>query len=159
MRAEKLSSWAGPVVLVAAVALFVDLFLDWRVASVTTPAVDVTAGDPGWARWGIVAGVLLIAVIVRELRLLARPAETIQAIAVPTVLALAAAGFAAVAFFTGSANVEVGGVVAVSTEEIRWPAYVGLVLAAVIAAVAIVRYVAEARAHPAPPRTTAHGAV
>ena len=86
-------------------------------------------------------------------------AEQLLDVAIATALAFGAAGFAAVGFFTGSASVEVaGGVVGISTDEIQWAAYAGLALAVLLAAEALVRYLAAARAHPAAPRRTAHRA-
>lgn len=158
MNAEKLFAVARPLVLLSAFVLFVDLFLDWRTVSVTTPAVTVKSGSSGLAGWGIVAGVLLLALIVWELRLLARGSEAPRDAVISTALALGAAGFAVISFFTGSASVDVSGVVGVSTEQLQWAAYLGLVLAGVLAAAALVRYAAEARSHPAAPRTTLHGA-
>jgi hypothetical protein len=158
MNVEKLFAVARPLVLSAAFVLFVDLFLDWRAAFVTTPEVTVSAGRSGLAGWGIVAGVLLAALIVWELRLRVRGSEELRDAATATVLALGAAGFAVVSFFTGSANVDVGGVVVVNTEELEWAAYLGLALAGVLAVAALVRYAAEARLHPTASRHSLHGA-
>lgn len=158
MNAEKLLAVARPLVLLSAFALFVDLFLDWRKVSVTTPAVTVASGESGLAGWGIVAGVLLLALVVWELRLRARGSETLRDAAISTGLALGAAGFAVISFFTGSASVDVSGVVGVSTEELQWAAYLGLVLAGVLAVAALARYAAESRSHSAAPRTSLHGA-
>jgi hypothetical protein len=120
--------------VVTAIALFADLFLHWRDASVRTPEVAIDAGASAWSGWGAVAGVLLIAYLVLELAT-RRPLAT-------TVVALLASAFTVVEFFTGEAYVDVGAV-SVSKGSELWPAYLGLVLAFVIAAGAVVRLVTQ----------------
>jgi hypothetical protein len=160
MSLDRLSAIVQPLIPLTALVLLVDLFLDWRVASVSTPTLELSSGTSGLAGWGIVAGVLLVATLLWEQRLLGRGFEPgLQEIAIATALALGAAGFTVVAFFTGEASVSVAGVVHVSVEEVQWAAYAGLALAGLLAVLAVVRYVDEAEAHATPRRTTAHGAV
>jgi hypothetical protein len=135
---ERLDVLVRPLMLATGLALFAVLFLEWRDASIETATVDVHAGTSGWAGWGIVAGALLVTYVVLEL-------ATARPVLVPST-ALLAAAFTGVAFFTGSAQVSVAGVVAVDTEARLWPAYVGLSLAVLLGAGGIVRLVAAARA-------------
>jgi hypothetical protein len=120
--------------VVTAFVLFADLLLEWREASVRTPGVAVDAGTSAWSGWGAVAGVLLVAFLVLEL-----PSR--KPVAAAT-LALLAGAFTFVEFFTGEAHVDVEGVVSVGTGDALWPAYLGLVLAVVLAAGAAVRLAA-----------------
>lgn len=137
MKLSDLAWGARPTAIASALALFVVLFLDWREVSVQTPAVSVDAGTSAWAGWGAVAGVLLVAYLVAELRFATSPL-------VP-VAALLAAGFTVVEFFTGSASTSVAGVVAVDVGAELWPAYVGLALAIMLAAATAVRWLAATR--------------
>lgn len=160
MAFEKTAALVRSLLMLVALALLVVLFLDWRVASVSTPAVEVSSGSPGIAGWGLLAAALLVVFIARELWLLGRTGEPgLQQVAVSAALALGAAGVTWFGFVTGDAGVDVAGGVAVQVEDVQPAAYAGLTLAIVLAVFAIVRYVAEARAHPAPPRTTAHPSV
>jgi hypothetical protein len=109
--------------LVLALALLAVLLLDWRHASIQTPAAHVEAGTSGISGWGIVAALALVALLVAGLRS-ARPSTLLG-------LALAAAAFVVVAFFTGSATVEADGVF-VDTSTREWPAWAGLALAATL---------------------------
>ncbi|HET9508995.1 MAG TPA: hypothetical protein VFO81_13695 [Gaiellaceae bacterium] len=160
MALEKTAALVRSLLMLVALTLLVVLCMDWRVASVSTPAVDVSAGSSGIAGWGLLAAVLLVVFIARELWLLGRKDEPgLQQVAISAALALGAAGFTWVGFVTGDASVDVAGVVAVQVEDVEPAAYAGLTLAIVLAVLAVVRYVAEARAHPTPPRTTAHPSV
>jgi hypothetical protein len=160
MTPERLPAVVRPVFGVLAGALFLDLFLDWRVASVSTPALDLRTGASGWAGWGAVAGILLLALIAWEVRLLLRDTDPVlPEVALSTALACGAAAFAVLGFFTGTARVDVGGVLAVDTGSATWAAYAGLVLGGLLAVAAVVRYVVEPGAHRARPRVTAHGSV
>jgi hypothetical protein len=118
---------ARTTLLLLSVALLADLLLDWRRASIETPAVDLEAGASGINGWGALAAVLVVALLVARLRD-ARPTTIL-------VLAAGAAAFTIVEFFTGSATVETGAV-AVDTSTRLWPAYLGLALAAAVLAAA-----------------------
>ena len=139
-----------PVLLVSAVALFVDLFLGWHGVTVRVPGISVDAAASGWSGWGAVAGVLLVVLVLVEL-LTARPL-------LAAFLAVLAAGFAVVEALTGSADVSVAGVVRVGTQELLWPAYLGVVLAVVLGAAGVVRLVQSAGALAGPPRGSPHAA-
>lgn len=149
MKLSRITAHAGPLVYLSAGALLADLFFDWRRVSVDVPAtVAVDAGEAAVAGWGAVAAVALIALLSAELM---RPRPDIS-----MGLALLAAAFVAVEFFTGSANVDVAGVLSVDTAERAWPAYVGLVLAAGLVAATALRLLESRRAH-APRARASHG--
>lgn len=112
-------------------ALLVDLFLDWRRASVETPAVLVDAGSAAIGGWGALAAVALV-VLLGAVLADARAGMLAG-------LAATAAGFVVIEFFTGAAQVDVAGAVSVDTTQRLWPAYVGLVLAGGLVAVATFR--------------------
>jgi hypothetical protein len=126
---ESLLRLARPIAIVLAAALLVDLFLTWWDASIEVGPVAVDAGASGWGGWGAIAGALAVALLVWEVawtvtdRLEARIVELVGGI-----LSVAAGGLAVVAFFTGSANVNVANVVSVVVDERQWAAYVGLTL-------------------------------
>jgi hypothetical protein len=119
---------ARPVTLVIALALLVVLLLDWRHVSIETPAAHVEAGTSGISGWGIVAAISLVALLLAGLRK-ARPTTLL-------ILALTAAAFVVVAFFTGSATVEAGGI-SVDTSTREWPAWAGLTLGATLVVSAV----------------------
>jgi hypothetical protein len=134
--------WAPYALALIATLLFVDLFLDWHRASVSvTGVVDIDAGVSAWSGWGAIAGLLLIALLLWEWwRVVARRAvQRVSTELVSLMLALGAAGFTAVEFFTGAAEVQSGTAVMVGVYGRQWPAYVGLVLAVLLALAAVVR--------------------
>jgi hypothetical protein len=132
----KLTAHARPIVVIAALALLVDLCLTWREAPVKTQWLDDSGGTSGLAGWGAVAGALL------ALFLIAQFATTRRARVISGALAVAAAAFTFAGFFTGSAKpASAHGVLIVSTEAILWPAYLGLALAAVLVAAVVSRVV------------------
>jgi hypothetical protein len=138
MTLFRVAEGARAVLVVTAFALFADLFLEWRDVSVRTSGVAVDAGTSAWSGWGALAGVLLIAFLVLELAR-RRPVTA-------GVLALLASAFTIVEFFTGEADVDVTGVVSVSTDERLWPAYLGVALAVVLASGAAIRLAAHIQA-------------
>jgi hypothetical protein len=147
MTLSRLSALVRPALVVAAVALLADLLLDWREASIRTPAVAVDGGTWGLSGWGAVAAVLLLVYVIVE-------ARSRRPVAAP-VLALLGGAFAVVEFFTGDASVVVEGAASVDTDRL-WPAYLGLVLALAVVVGAAIR-LADAlqtpgltRAHPTP---------
>jgi hypothetical protein len=130
-------TWAPYLVGVIGSLLFIDLFLGWHRAGVTVSGiVDVHSDSSAWAGWGALAGVLLIVLLFWEgLRLRgAVIAQDISGSVVSLTLALAVAGFTAIEFFSGTAGVQAGSLVAVGVHGRQWPAYVGLVLAGLLAA-------------------------
>lgn len=146
----RIGAYVRPVLLVSAVALFVDLFLDWHDVNVRMPGIAVDAATSAWGGWGALAGVLLIAFLLVEL-LTTRPLTA-------AVLAVLAAGFAVVEFFGGPTGVSIAGVVTVGTEELLWPAYAGLVLALVLGVAGLVRLVEAAGTLERPARGHPHAA-
>jgi hypothetical protein len=63
---------ARPLIVTAGIALFVDLFLDWREVSVRAGGFDLHVGSSAWSSgWGIAAGVAVMALVIAELPLLA----------------------------------------------------------------------------------------
>jgi hypothetical protein len=123
-------TWAAYVVVGGAFLLVLDLFLHWQKASVGVGSVvSIHTASSAWAGWGFVVGILAIAVI--SATLTRRVAWTLG-------LAMAMLVATALAAFTGEANVSTQGVgVAVQTTTL-WPAWVGLGLAAVTTAAALV---------------------
>jgi membrane associated rhomboid family serine protease len=143
----KLTAHARPIVVLAALALLVDLFFTWREAPVKTEWLNDNGGATALGGWGAIAAALL------ALFLMGQFATTRRARVISGVLAVAAAGFTFAEFFTGSANpASAIGVVTVSTEATLWPAYLGLVLAVVLVAAAVSRVVQPPPArYPLPP--------
>jgi hypothetical protein len=143
-------NWAPYALAVIGALLFVDLFLDWHRASVSvTGVVDLEAGSSGWAGWGALAGVLLIALLLWEgSRLVgADLAQRASAAIVSLMLALGATAFTAVEFFSGTADVQAGSLVAVGVHGRQWPAYAGLVLAALLVVAAVAQLGRPAERH------------
>jgi hypothetical protein len=142
---ERLLRLARPIAIVLAAALLVDLFLTWRDASIVAGPVDVDAGASGWGGWGAIAGVFIVVLLVWEVastltsRFDARIVELVGGI-----LCVAVGGLAVVAFFTGSADVDVAGVVSVVVDERQWAAYVGLILGLALGAAGALRLFALA---------------
>ncbi len=128
---------AQGVALAAALALVADLFAGWRRASVHMAGVfDVHATSSGWSGWGLVAGVLALAVAGLvfwrgdRLALLLAGAGTLMA----TVLAVV----------TGDAHVHVAGMMSTAVGGPLWPAWLGLALAAVVAVSSAIAYTISA---------------
>jgi hypothetical protein len=114
-------STATKILLVGGILLFIDLFLHWQ-------EVDLgpfTFSRSGWHGIGVLVGLLTIALIVWELlqalevRMDFLP-DTVPVNLVSVALAGAVALFAIIEFFTHN-------------EQRHWPAWIGLILAIVIA--------------------------
>jgi hypothetical protein len=144
MNLQTLSRRAGMVAAAASLLFVVDLFLGWQRVSVEVAGVvDVEETSSGWHGWGFVAGVgalLLLAVAIGELR----GAGTLTGHAlVAAILAVGLLLFTCFAVFTGDASVDVAtGAVAVEVDSTLWPAWAGLVLAAIAAVAALFPLVA-----------------
>ena len=156
MTPERLTSVVRPLFVNVAGALFLDLFLDWRVASVSTPALDLRTGASGWSGWGAVAGILLIALIVWEVRRCCEHGSGTAGGGVMSALTCGPAAFAVGGFFTGTARVDAG-VVAVDIGSATWAAHAGLTLAGLLVVAAVARHAVEAPRPATPPRASAHG--
>jgi hypothetical protein len=139
---------ATPFVVASATLFVAVLFLDWRQVSVVAGPVQVDAGSWGWGGPGFAAGVLALALLLGEglrVRFHRWGAELVTAIFAVGVLILAIA-----AFVEDSVDVDVAGIVSTHVGDRSWPAYLGLVLACVLALAAVVRAMPER--HPALPR-------
>jgi hypothetical protein len=134
---------ATPVIVCSATAFIGVLFLDWWQVTVATGPVHVQAGGWGWTGAGAAAGVLAIALLVGEAlrdRYHRRGAEIALAVSAVGVLILTLS-----AFFNDGVEVDVAGVVSAHVGQRIWPAYVGLVLACLLAAAALIRALPEIR--------------
>ena len=143
-------NWAPHALALIGALLFVDLFLDWHRATVSvTGVVDVEAGSSAWAGWGAVAGVLLVALLLWEGSRLPRAdvARGASAANVSLILALGVAVFTVIEFFSGTADVQAGPLVAVGVHGRQWPAYAGLVLATLLAIAAVAQLGRPAARH------------
>ena len=129
----KLTAFSRPIVILAALALLVDLVFTWRDAPVQTQYLDRDAGASALSGWGALAAVLLVAFLIAEI---AMPAQRRVLLG----LAVAAAAVTVLEFFTGSAGVvKVDGNAVAATETTLLPAYLGLALAGVLVLAAIRR--------------------
>ena len=114
-------STATKILLVGGILLFIDLFLDWQQVDLG----PISIGRSGWHGIGVLVGLLTIALIVWELlqalevRMDFLP-DTVPVNLVSVALAGAVALFAIIEFFTHN-------------EQRHWPAWIGLILAIVIA--------------------------
>jgi hypothetical protein len=108
------------LLLVAGILLLIDSFLDWQQVS----ALGVTAGASMWHGVGVVAGLLLIGLLISEgvqVAGLHRNLELpVSAALISVVLAIGVAAFTVIKFL-------------VANEARHWPAWIGLILAVVIA--------------------------
>jgi|SRR5512132_1828783 hypothetical protein len=137
MRAPFAWAW---VVAAGAFLLVIDLFFDWFKATVDVAGVvTVQTTSSGWGySWGIVAGILALAVIVSVLT--RHAAWTL----VCSFAMLIATGIAA---FFGDANVSIPAA-GISVDTTQWAAWLGFGLAAVTAAAALVPFLKALSATP-----------
>ena len=126
-RAPNVWAW---VVASGAFLLVMDLFFDWFKATVDVSGlITVQTTSSGWGySWGIVAGVLALAVIVTVLT--QQAAWTLAC----SFAMLVATGIAA---FFGEANISIPAVT-VNVATTQWAAWLGFGLAALTAAAAMV---------------------
>ena len=117
-------STATKVLLGAGVLMFIDLFLSWQKQCVDTPVGDVCGSRSGWAGWGVLIGLLTIALIAWEGITLAGIASNIN---VPVAASIVSAALAAgILLFTIIK-------VLADNEARSWPMWLGLLLAIAIA--------------------------
>src|SRR5919204_6662753 len=112
-------STAAKILLIAGLLMFIDLLLDWQQVS----AFGVTAGATGWAGGlGVLTGVFTIALLLWEGAQLAGVTAklTVPVALISAGLAGGLALFAIIEFFDHS-------------QARHWPAWVGLILAIIIA--------------------------
>ena len=145
----KLTAFSRPIVILAALALLVDLVLTWREAPVHTQWLNLDGGSSALEGWGVLAAGLLIAFVLAELVVPKRRRVLLG-------LAVAASAATVLEFFTGSAAiVKVDGATIVAVESTLWPAYLGLALAAILIVAAVRRLVEpEMQPLPLPPLRT-----
>lgn len=121
-------STATKLLLGAGVLMFIDLFLSWQKACASAPGFpEVCVSRSGWAGWGTLVGLLVIALLVWEVVQLADLLRK-QNITLPVAAGLISAALAAgILLFTILKFL-------VDNEERSWPAWLGLLLALAIAA-------------------------
>jgi hypothetical protein len=135
MTSEALRQRARPVIAVAAALFVVDLFLGWQRVAVSMPGIDVRSTASGWGGWGALAG--LCALVLLTLAIVGRSSPATLA------LGLGALVFTALEVLTGRATVDLGAsMMRVHVDTTLWPAWVGLALAGLMAAAAVVPYLA-----------------
>jgi hypothetical protein len=119
-------STATKLLLGAGVLMFIDLFLSWQKECASAPGFpEVCVSRSGWAGWGTLVGVLVIALIAWELVQLYNLAADINLPVAATIVSAALA--AGVLLFTILKFL-------VDNEARSWPAWIGLLLALAIAA-------------------------
>ncbi len=145
-------NWAGlsngtKVLLVGGLLLFIDTFLAWQQICVGVPGFHACGSQSGWHGVGVVAGLCVIALLIWEglqvAGVTARLQLPVTAALISVALAAATALFTIIKFLAAN-------------EARHWPAWVGLILAIVIAAGGWLKYsespVAPAQVTPpAPP--------
>jgi hypothetical protein len=128
------------VVLGCAVLFLIISFLDWQQVSFSSTFVSGSVGLNLWHGIGVVAGLLVIALLIWEVvRLFGvnTPTGNVTEGHVSIALALALALFTVIAFFDKST-------------ARHWPAWIGLILALLIAVAAVIRAREEGVQLPAP---------
>jgi hypothetical protein len=135
-------STATKVLLVAGLLLFIDLFFSWQKECVDTPLGEVCGSASGWDGWGVLVGLLVIALIAWEGITLAGIAQNLNVPVAATIVSAALAG--AILLFTILKFL-------VDNEARSWPAWVGLLLAIVIAVGGWLKYKESPEAAPAAP--------
>jgi hypothetical protein len=120
-RSSHLIGWGG-------LLLFIFLFFDWQQVCVGS----VCGGQTGWHGWGVLVGILVIALIAMEAKLIFA-----AHLELPLKHALLTAGLCAgVLLFTVIKFL-------VDNEFRHWPAWVGLILAILIAVGGYLRYAGD----------------
>jgi TRAP-type C4-dicarboxylate transport system permease small subunit len=149
---------SGILVALGALLLIV-LSLEWHRGTTVHIAgvVHAHGGSSGWSGWGSLAGAAVICLVILELlELTAETApRTGQVLFWVPLLGLITLVATVAAFVDHSATVWMGGMMAVTDVSRDWPAYAGLVLAALIAIVALWRVIAETRVEHVPKGLTA----
>jgi hypothetical protein len=134
-------STATKVLLGAGVLMFIDLFLSWQKQCADTPIGDICGKQSGWHGWGVLIGLLVIALIVWEGITLAGMASNLN---VPIAASVLSAGLAAAILLVTIIKF------LVDNEARSWPAWVGLILAIAIAVGGWLKYQETPQATTAP---------
>ena len=129
---------AAAVAAGVGVLLLADLSLGWYEVKVAVAGVvDINVNAGGWGHFGTVAGLLTIAMLIYMIRPMRHDgAVTLAQAVVTAVLGLGAFGFTVARALNGSASVTTMATT-VQVHATLWPAYVGIVLAAIMAGAAI----------------------
>ncbi|HEY7691629.1 MAG TPA: hypothetical protein VH816_04735 [Gaiellaceae bacterium] len=124
-RSSHLIAWGG-------LLLFIFLFFDWQQVCVNIGGVSGCGGRSGWHGWGVLVGILTIVLVAWEaMQIFAVKLE------LPFRAALLTTGLAAgVLLFTVIKFL-------VDNEARHWPAWIGLILAIVIAVGGYLRYAGD----------------
>ena len=132
------------VLLVAGLLLFIDSFLPWQQVSVGAGAINFTASANMWHGIGILAGLLVIALLVWEGLQLAGITKQLQLPVSAALISVALAG--ATALFT---------IIKFLVADVarHWPAWIGLVLAIAIAVGGWLKFTESHTAAPTPTPT------
>jgi hypothetical protein len=129
------------VLLVAGLLLVIDSFLAWQQVSVSAVGLSITASLNMWHGIGILAALLVIALLVWEVLQLAGITKQLQlpvsAALISVALAAAAALFTIIKFL-------------VADVARHWPAWIGLVLAIAIAVGGWLKFTESPAAAPTP---------
>jgi hypothetical protein len=134
------------VLLVAGLLLLIDSFLAWQQVSVGAGNFHVTASASMWHGVGVVAGLLVVALLIWEGLQLAGVLNQMElpvsAVMITVALAAATAVFTIIKFL-------------VANEARHWPAWIGLILAIAVAIGGWLKYseAPAAMATPAAPPT------
>jgi hypothetical protein len=116
-------SMASKLLLGAGLLLFIDSFLDWQQVCAGVPGgPQYCGGSTGWSGWGVLVGLLVIALLAWEVLQL-----TVMTKGLNVPVALVSAGIAAaILLFT---------IIKFFVDDAfrHWPAWAGLILAIVIA--------------------------
>jgi hypothetical protein len=140
-------SLARRLILGGGILLLIDSFLDWQQVSGEVFGQDVSAGQSAWhGFWGVMLGLITVVLIVW---VVARMFNVEIPGAVPE--ALVALVLSALVLLFAIIKV-------ISDDFVHWPAYVGIVLAAVIAFGAFRNFQESGESLPSMPRTAAAGA-
>jgi hypothetical protein len=136
------ASTGSKVILVAAILLFVDLFFPWQGVDLGEfgEAFGVSGNVSGFNGLGILVAILCIAVIAWEIMLMAGVNINLgtSPVLISAILAGATAAVTIIAFLT-------------KLSAVKWGAFVGLILALVLAYGAYMRYTESKATAPPPP--------
>jgi hypothetical protein len=121
------------IIVPAAILLLIDLFLSWQKACVDTPIGDVCGTASGWdGFWGVLTGLLTIVLLVWIGLQVAN--VDLSGVNLPVTDAMITLGLGVLVFVATLIKL-----LTIIGDESSWPAYVGIILAAITAYGAYVR--------------------